>query len=114
MQRPIWKSKACAFDVWTRGGTDDTISRMDYKISYRTSVPHLAASTCLDMGNVQYANGGRNGNETLKGCVLGITYSRPGDYFLRLDWARRIGLPDDASDAAKARNRLWFTIGKVW
>ncbi len=23
---------------------------------------------------------------------IGISYSRPGDYFLRLDWARRIGL----------------------
>ena len=57
---------------------------MDYKISYRTSVPHLAASTCLDMGNAQYVNGGRNGNETLKGCGLGVTYSRPGDYFLPL------------------------------
>ena len=34
------------------------------------------------------------------------TYSRPSDYFLRLDWARRIGLPKDVSYAAQARNRL--------
>ena len=44
-------------------------------------------------------------------------YGRGGgadDYFLRREWARRIGLPEDASDAAKARNRLWFIVGKVW
>ncbi len=33
---------------------------------------------------------------------------------MRLDWARRIGLPKDASDDAKAKNRLWFMLGKVW
>ena len=84
------------------------------ELSYHTGVPNLTLSTYLDMGHVQYANDGKDGNETLKGWGLGLTYNRPGDYFLRLDWARRIGLPDGASEAAKARNRLWFTIGKVW
>ena len=84
------------------------------ELSYRTGVPNLTVSTYLDMGHIKYANGGRDGNETLKGWGLGATYSRPGDYFLRLDWARRIGLPKDASDAAQARNRLWFIVGKVW
>lgn len=50
----------------------------------------------------------------LKGWGIGVTYSRPGDYFLRLDWARRIGLANNASDDAKAKNRLWFMVGKVW
>ena len=25
-----------------------------------------------------------------KGWGIGVSYSRPGDYFVRLDWARRI------------------------
>ena len=50
----------------------------------------------------------------LKGWGIGVTYSHPGDYFLRLDWARRIGLANNASDDAKAKNRLWFMVGKVW
>ena len=84
------------------------------ELSYRTGVPNLTVSTYLDIGHVQYANDGVGGNETLKGWGLGITYNRPGDYFLRLDWARRIGLPESASDAATARNRLWFMVGKVF
>ena len=84
------------------------------ELSYRTDVPNLVLSTYFDMGRVQYANDGKDGSETLKGWGIGVTYSRPGDYFLRLDWARRIGLPKDASDDAKAKNRLWFMLGKVW
>ena len=60
------------------------------------------------------ANDGKDGGETLKGWGIGVSYSRPGDYFVRLDWARRIGLGKNASDAAKAKNRFWFMVGKVW
>lgn len=84
------------------------------ELSYRTDVPNLVLSTYFDMGRVQYANDGKDGSETLKGWGVGVTYSRPGDYFLRLDWARRIGLANNASDDAKAKNRLWFMVGKVW
>lgn len=66
------------------------------------------------MGRVQYANDGKDGSETLKGWGIGISYSRLSDYFLCLDWVRRIGLANNASDDAKAKNRLWFMVGKVW
>ena len=84
------------------------------ELSYRTDVPNLVLSTYFDMGHVQYANDGKDGSETLKGWGIGVSYSRPGDYFLRLDWARRIGLARNASEEAKAKNRLWFMVGKVW
>ena len=84
------------------------------ELSYRTNVPNLVLSTYFDMGRVQYANDGIGGSEMLKGWGIGVSYSRPGDYFVRLDWARRIGLPDNASEAAKAKNRFWFMVGKVW
>ena len=84
------------------------------ELSYRTDVPNLVLSTYFDLGHVQYANDGKDGSETLKGWGIGVSYSRPGDYFMRLDWARRVGLPEGASEAAKAKNRLWFMLGKVW
>ena len=84
------------------------------ELSYRTDVPNLVLSTYFDLGHVQYANDGKDGSETLKGWGIGVSYSRPGDYFMRLDWARRVGLPEGASEAAKAKNRLWFMFGKVW
>ncbi len=84
------------------------------ELYYSTGVPNLTLSTYLDMGSIQYANDGTDGTQTLKGYGIGISYKRPGDYFLRLDWARRIGLASNASESAKANNRFWFMFGKIW
>ena len=84
------------------------------ELVYRTGIPHLDLSTYYDSGHVVYAHDGADGGATLRGWGIGVSYSRPGDYFLRLDWARRIGLARNASDEAQAKNRLWFMVGKVW
>ena len=95
-------------------GAGDSGYLASAELVYRTGIPHLQLSTYYDTGHVQYAHDGVDGGTTLKGYGLGVSYSRPGDYFLRLDWARRIGLARNASAEAQARNRLWFMVGKVW
>ena len=95
-------------------GSGDSGYLASAELVYRTGIPHLDLSTYYDTGHVVYAHDGTDGGTTLSGWGIGISYSRPGDYFLRLDWARRIGLARNASDEAKAKNRLWFMIGKVW
>lgn len=95
-------------------GSGDSGYLASAELVYRTGVPHLDLSTYYDTGHVVYAHDGADGGTTLKGWGIGISYSRPGDYFLRLDWARRIGLARNASTEAQAKNRLWFMVGKVW
>ena len=95
-------------------GSGDSGYLASAELVYRTGIPHLELSTYYDTGHVQYAHDGADGGTTLKGWGIGISYSRPGDYFLRLDWARRIGLARNAGEEAQAKNRLWFMIGKVW
>ena len=95
-------------------GSGDSGYLASAELVYRTGIPHLDLSTYYDTGHVQYAHDGVDGGTTLKGWGIGVSYSRPGDYFLRLDWARRIGLAHNASVEAQAKNRLWFMIGKVW
>ena len=95
-------------------GSGDSGYLASAELVYRTGIPHLELSTYYDTGHVQYAHDGADGGTTLKGWGVGVSYSRPGDYFLRLDWARRIGLARNASEEAQAKNRLWFMIGKVW
>ena len=95
-------------------GSGDSGYLASAELVYRTGIPHLELSTYYDTGHVQYAHDGVDGGTTLKGWGIGVSYSRPGDYFLRLDWARRIGLARNASEEAQARNRLWFMVGKVW
>ena len=95
-------------------GSGDSGYLASAELVYRTGIPHLDLSTYYDTGHVVYAHDGVDGGTTLSGWGIGVSYSRPGDYFLRLDWARRIGLARNASEEAKAKNRLWFMVGKVW
>ena len=95
-------------------GSGDSGYLASAELVYRTGIPHLDLSTYYDTGHVVYAHDGVDGGTTLSGWGIGVSYSRPGDYFLRLDWARRIGLARNASEEAKAKNRLCFMVGKVW
>ena len=83
-----------------------------------TDVPGLVPSIYFDAGHVKYSKDGvLQGTEsgiTLKGWGIGLAYSQPSDWFARLDYARRIGGDPNLSSEAKAKNRCWFLMGKIW
>lgn len=79
-----------------------------------TNVPGLVLSTYLDAGHVRLSHDGSDGSETLKGWGLAASYTRPGDWFARLDYARRIGDSKYLSEDAKSKGRVWFLLGKIW
>lgn len=91
------------------------------ELKFYTDVPGLVLSTYYDNGHVRYSHnksGFINGADTLSGWGIGISYTKPNDWFARLDYARRIGLMSgqngEPSKEAKARQRLWFLLGKIW
>ncbi len=84
------------------------------ELRYKTGVPGLVLSTYFDAGNVRLSKDGSNGSETLKGYGFAVSYTRPDDWFARLDYARRIGDDSKMSDDAQAKGRLWFLVGKVF
>ena len=90
---------------------------------FYTNVPGLVASTYFDIGHVWYrkdgglesASGGQpSSGETLRGWGIGLSYTKPNDWFARLDYARRIGDDPNLSQSAKATGRTWFMLGKIW
>ncbi|SHK70583.1 Hemolysin activation/secretion protein [Selenomonas ruminantium] len=95
---------------------------------FYTSVPGVVFSTYFDAGHIWYYNDGRpyrrisptgrNGTEssglTLKGYGAAISYTKPNDWFARLDYARRIGGDSNLSEKARAKGRAWFMLGKIW
>lgn len=90
---------------------------------FYTNVPGLVFSTYFDVGRVLYNNngqpystvGGRDASGmTLKGYGIALSYTKPNDWFARLDYARRIGSDPNLSDKAKANGRVWFMLGKIW
>ncbi|MDY5717667.1 MAG: ShlB/FhaC/HecB family hemolysin secretion/activation protein [Selenomonas sp.] len=78
----------------------------------------LIPSIYFDAGNVRYNKDGmKEGSKSygiLKGWGVGLAYNQAGDWFMRLDYARRIGQDPNMSEAAKAKGRTWFMLGKIW
>lgn len=88
---------------------------------FYTSVPGLVFSTYFDIGHVQYnKNGSPEGlmspesGMTLKGYGVALSYTKPNDWFARLDYARRLGSDPNISEKAKAKGRVWLMLGKIW
>lgn len=88
---------------------------------FYTRVPGLVFSTYFDMGHVRfrkddmpYFPGSKETGMTLKGWGVGLSYTKPNDWFARLDYARRIGGDPNLSEKAKANGRVWFMLGKIW
>jgi hypothetical protein len=84
-------------------------------------VPGLVFSTYFDIGYVQFRKDGQPSfpgsmakGMTLKGYGAALSYTKPNDWFARLDYARRIGSDANLSEKAKARGRIWFMLGKIW
>ncbi len=89
---------------------------------FYTKIPGLVFSTYFDIGHVKYNHDGSSvpGNKTtdtgmtLKGYGIAVSYTKPNDWFARLDYARRIGDDPNLSEKAKANGRVWFMLGKIW
>ncbi|BEU88113.1 hypothetical protein TAMA11512_15770 [Selenomonas sp. TAMA-11512] len=98
-------------------GSGDEGIQGSIEFRYHTDVPGLLLSTYFDIGHVKFSHDGKsygNGNgDTLKGWGIGLYYNMPGDWFARLDYARRIGLGRSVVDYDDS-GRFWFLMGKIW
>ena len=65
-----------------------------------------------DTGHVNMRDAGIG--TTLSGWGIGVNYSKPNEFFARIDYARRIGLPNNHSNDADAKQRIWFIAGMSW
>ena len=78
----------------------------------------LTLSTFYDTGastiNKSGAIGDADNTMTLRGWGVAAAYSEPGNWFARLDYARRIGLDPAVAQKNRARDRIWFLMGKIW
>lgn len=111
----IYLGGANAVRAYPQGeGSGDEGWQGTMELRYHTGLPGLSLSTYFDSGHVKLTRDGTSGGETLQGWGVGVIYSQPDSWFARFDYARRIGLPDQASTEAKAKSRLWFILGKSW
>lgn len=79
--------------------------------NYQTGVPNLSLGLFLDAASV--ADKYMGDNTSLFGYGAELNYNKVDDFFIKLCYARRIGIYDNASNDAKANGRFWFIAGKV-
>ena len=110
----IYLGGANAVRAYPQGeGSGDEGYQATAELRYHTKVPGVTLSTYFDIGHVKYThNGAMPGGTTLKGWGIGVAWNRPNDFFARFDYARRIGLANNATDDAKSKQRMWFMLGK--
>ena len=86
------------------------------ELRWHAPVQGLTFSTFYDVGTARLSRHSfTNDNRvTLRGWGIGAAYNKSGDWFARLDYARRIGLDASVSPRNSARNRIWFMAGKIW
>ena len=97
-------------------GTGDEGALGTAELRWHTPLRGLTLSTFYDAGAVRVSKGLDGGADrvTLRGWGVGAAYSEPGDWFARLDYAKRIGLDPSVSVKNNAKNRVWFMAGKIW
>ena len=106
-----------AYPTGIGSGDEGYVANLEFR--YHTQVPGLTLSTYLDMGHVKVTHDSGNrsyGGETAKGWGIGAYYTKSQAYFLRLNYARRIGgLSYYTNDKnAKDKDRIWFMLGKMF
>lgn len=50
----------------------------------------------------------------LAGWGLGLQYAKADDYYLRLDYARKLGSEEFTSEESDKNGRLWFLAYKLF
>lgn len=120
----IYLGGANAIRAYPQGtGSGDEGILATAELRFYTPVKGLVFSTYYDTGFVKYNHGGelymtRDGavgsSIHLQGWGVGLSYNAPGDWFARLDYARRIGGSKMLTEDEKAKGRLWFMAGKIW
>ncbi len=82
------------------------------ELRYATPVPYLSLAAFTDWGEVTLSKSyGQHRN--LAGWGVGIEYARPNDYFLRLDYARKLNGEAFQSEEQDKNGRLWFLAYKL-
>lgn len=76
-------------------------------------LPYLSLATFVDFGEVEQ-RGYDDRHRNLAGWGIGVQYAKAGDYYLRLDYARKLNGEAFQSEDKDKNGRLWFQAYKLF
>ena len=83
------------------------------ELRYATPVPDLTLAAYVDWGEVELSKS-YGQHRGLAGWGLGLQYAKADDYYLRLDYARKLGSEEFTSEESDKNGRLWFLAYKLF
>ena len=88
-------------------------TRLRQNLRYATPVPDLTLAAYVDWGEVELSKS-YGQHRGLAGWGLGLQYAKADDYYLRLDYARKLGSEEFTSEESDKNGRLWFLAYKLF
>ena len=83
------------------------------ELRYATPITNLSLATFIDWGEVEVSkNIGERRN--LAGWGIGVQYAKPNDYYLRVDYAKKINGEAYQSEENDKNGRIWFLAYKLF
>ena len=92
--------------------TGDKGAQYTAELVYKTGVTGLSFSTYLDSGYI--VQNGTDAGRHLSGYGIGLEYMKTMDWFVRLDYARKINNEYNYSERSDDNGRFWFQIYKLF
>ena len=83
------------------------------ELRYATSIANLSLATFIDWGEVEL-NKNIGDHRNLAGWGVGVQYARPNDYYLRVDYARKLNGEAYQSEENDKNGRVWFLAYKLF
>lgn len=84
------------------------------ELRFITPLPQLTLAAFVDWGEIMQRGNTADQHRDLAGWGLGLQYSQSGNYYLRLDYARKINGEAYQSEAEDKNGRLWFQAVKMF
>lgn len=85
-----------------------------FEARYQTDIEGLELATFIDWGGVDNKAYIKDRWDHLAGWGLGLRYSKNNDWFVQLDWARKINAREDRVEPDNKNNRVWFQLYKMF
>lgn len=83
------------------------------ELRYATPIANLSLATFIDWGEVEL-NKNIGDHRNLAGWGVGVQYARPNDYYLRVDYARKLNGEVYQSEENDKNGRVWFLAYKLF
>lgn len=81
------------------------------ELQYYTKIPNLYIAAFFDFGSVTTKSDELSRN--LQGAGIGVGYNNPNNYYIRLDYARKINGQPDISEGSNDNGRWWLKFYKI-